>query len=121
MRLLVLVTDETVVDGGHDEVGDTATCITKATGESIGGTDNILVEEAGRPDLAGDEGAAKNADEEADGIQAGHVFHAASAEGRDGASEEDTGKGLSGAKLVTAGPADGSNEKGGDKADDVRG
>ena len=47
--------NERIKDGRHEEVGDAASRITEAGGEGIGGTDNVLVEEASRPDLTGHE------------------------------------------------------------------
>ncbi len=62
--------DERVVHGRHDKVGDTATGIAEAAGERVGRPDDVLVEEAGGPNLAGHEGPAQDADEEAASVQA---------------------------------------------------
>lgn len=69
--------DEGVEDGRHHEVSDAATGVAEAGSEGVGGADDVLVEEAGCPDLAWDEGAAEDADEEADGKDAGFICCAA--------------------------------------------
>lgn len=44
--------DEGLVDGRHNEVRDATTGITNTASQSIRRPDNVLVEEASRPDLA---------------------------------------------------------------------
>lgn len=55
--------------GGH-LLCDTSTCITPASGEGIGSTDNTLVEETSAPDLTWDEGSSQNSNEKSEGNQA---------------------------------------------------
>lgn len=91
------VVDERVEDGGHEEVGDAAAGVAPAAGEGVGGADDVLVEEARRPDLARHEGAAEDADEEPDRVEPGDAADGAG-EGRgDGAYEEAAGEGEAGA------------------------
>src|SRR4051794_23332083 len=59
----VIVMEEVVEDSGHDKVGDSTAGVTKATGECICGTNNVLVEESCGPYLTRDKGATKDADE----------------------------------------------------------
>ena len=65
VRRQALVQDQAVEDGGHEEVGDAAAGVAEAAGERVGRADDVLIEEARRPYLAGYEGAAEDADEEA--------------------------------------------------------
>lgn len=59
--------DQGVEDGRHQEVGDASTRITKAGSECVGCADDVLVEEAGRPDLAWYETTTQNTNEETEG------------------------------------------------------
>ena len=58
MRAKALVRPQRVIDQRHEKVGDTASGVAPATDQSIASTNHILVEEACRPDLTWDEGAA---------------------------------------------------------------
>lgn len=49
------IVDQTVEDGGHEEVCDATSSVAEATGQGVCGTNNILVEEASGPDLTGNE------------------------------------------------------------------
>ena len=111
--------DEAVEDGGHDEVCHAAAGVTPAAGQGIGETDGVLVEEAGRPDLAGDEGAAEDADEEADGVEAVGAVDAAGAEGGDCAGDQAAREGVAGSEAVAAGACDETDQEGGAEAYDV--
>lgn len=70
LALGVSVGDKGIVHCGHDEVGQAAAGIAKTPGQGIRSAHDILVEEAGGPNLAGDEGASENADEETANVQA---------------------------------------------------
>ena len=93
--------DEGVEDRGHEEVSNAAAGVAEASSEGVGGADDVLVEEAGGPDLAGDEGAAEDADEEAEGEEAFDVCNGAGEGGGDGACEEAAGEGVAGTEAVT--------------------
>ncbi len=58
--------NERIEDGGHDEESHSASSVSKAGSQGVCSTDYVLVEEAGRPHLAGDEAAAKDAHKEPD-------------------------------------------------------
>lgn len=58
--------DERVEDGGHEEVGNASTGISKTAGEGIGCADDIFVEEARGPDLTWDEATTEDSDEESE-------------------------------------------------------
>ena len=62
----VLVLDEGIEDGGHDKVGHSASRVSESSCQGVCSTDYVLVEEAGRPDLAGNEATAEDANEEPD-------------------------------------------------------
>ena len=118
---LVLAVHKAVVDGRHHEVRDAAPSIPEARRQGIGGPDDILVEEARRPDLAWHKGAAEDPDEKADGIQAFDVSDAARAKSWDGSGEENACKGVTRTEAVAAWAGDKTHEKRGDEADDVGG
>ena len=105
----VLVLDETVVDGGHDEIGDAAAGVAEPRSEGIGGAHHVFVVETGRPDLAGDKGAPEDTNEEANGIQTRDILHAPSAERGDGAGKESGSERLAGTKAITARATDEPN------------
>lgn len=64
MRGKILFMDERVEDGGHEEVGYAPTGVSEASCERVGCADDVFIEEASRPDLAWNETATKNANEE---------------------------------------------------------
>ena len=64
-----LLGDERIVDGRHSEVGDAATCISKAGGDGVGGADYVLVEETRGPYLARYKTTAQDSDEEPKSVQ----------------------------------------------------
>jgi hypothetical protein len=55
---------EVVEKSWHDEVCDSTTGVTEATGERVCSSDNVLVKETCRPDLARYERATEDTDEE---------------------------------------------------------
>ena len=60
MWAVALVVDKGVVDCGHEEVSDAATRVAETGNDSVSGADDVLVEEACRPDLAGNEATTKD-------------------------------------------------------------
>jgi len=108
---LIAPVDQRVVYGRHDEVGDAATCITKASSQSIGGTDNVLVEESSRPDLAWHEGTTQDADEESAGIKTcGIVDQRGKTKGYC-SYQQKTSKHFPGSKLIAKWPRDDTDTK----------
>jgi len=79
---LVLVSHERVVDGGHDKVGDAAARVAEPSRQRVGGSDDVLVEEAGRPYLAGDEATSEDTDEETKSHEARGIRNTTSTECR---------------------------------------
>lgn len=59
--------NERLVDCWHDEVGDSTTGVTPSTSQSVGCTDDILVEETSRPDLARHERTTEDTNEKSNG------------------------------------------------------
>ena len=88
-RSQVLRVDERVEDCRHDEVGHATTCVAPTGRESVGGSDDVLVEECGRPDFASDERRAEDAGEASQNDQAGGAGHGSSQGGRDCTSDQD--------------------------------
>ena len=99
----MLVAHEAIVDGRHDEVGNSAASITKASRQCIGGADNVLVKETSGPDLARHETAAEDTNEKADGHQPRGIFDAAGAESGNGTGNKNAGESLSRSESVTGG------------------
>lgn len=64
MRCQPTILDEAIEDGGHKEVCDATTSIAESSSEGVCGTDNVLVEEAGGPDLTRDKATSQDANEE---------------------------------------------------------
>lgn len=115
----VLGTDERIHDCGHNEVGDAAPCVAEASGEGVCSAHDFLVEEAGRPDLTGNEAATEDADEKAeDGNANGRGCGAGEGCG-DGPDEEDGSEGYTGAVSIAGWSSDETDKESGGQADDV--
>lgn len=69
-RSHALGSNKGVEDGWHDEVGDAAAGVAPSPRESIGCADNVLVEEAGAPDLAWDKRCSEDTNEESGDVEA---------------------------------------------------
>jgi len=82
-----MVANKRVIDGWHDEVCDTTAGITEARGKGVGGANNTLVEEAGRPHLARDERSTENTDEKTESQQARSIVDGTSQKGRNSSSK----------------------------------
>lgn len=63
-----LLGNERVVDSWHGEICDTASSVAKASSDGVGGTNDVLVEEACRPHLTWHKATTKDADEESQRI-----------------------------------------------------
>ena len=83
----MLVLDERVEDSWHDEVCDSTTCVTPSTGQRVGSSDDILVKETSRPNLARHEGTTEDTNEESDGVETGSAANCSS-ESRRNSTEE---------------------------------
>lgn len=70
-RRKTLLRDKRIENSRHEKIRDAAAGIPQPGRASIGGADDVGVEAGGRPDLAGDKGAAEDADEEAEGEEGG--------------------------------------------------
>jgi hypothetical protein len=101
MRGKSAAVDQGVENRGHDEVGDTTTSVTPAACQSVCSSDNVLVKETSRPDLAGDEGTTENADEESKYEQATDVRDGSRQSSRQGTGQEAKCKGVSRADGIT--------------------
>ena len=115
----VLVLDEGVVDGRHQEVGDSTTSITKTSSERVGSTNNFLVKETSSPYLARYEATTENTNEETDRVKTGRVLDGTCEEGRDGTDNETSSKGPSWSKAITSWTSDKTNEKSSSESNNV--
>ena len=93
--------DEGVEDGRHEKVGHTAAGITEAACEGVGGADDVLVKETGRPDLAGDEAATQNTHEESESKEALGVGDSSGAHCWDRTSKKTACEGFSRPEAIT--------------------
>lgn len=98
---------------------DSTTSISEATGQSVCSSNNILVEEAGRPDLARHERCAQDTDKESEDDQAGRASDGAGKRSWDGASEEAADKDIAGSELVAERTGYETNDEGTSESHDV--
>lgn len=105
-----LICDEAVENGGHEKVCDASSCIAETASQGIGGTNDVLVEEASGPDLTWDEAATQNADEESKSEKARRAVDGPGQGCGYRACEETTGKGPSRSKSITGRSSNKSNE-----------
>lgn len=110
---------QAVVDGGHEEVSDASTSVTKTSSQSIGSADNVLVVETSRPYLARHKAAAQDADEEATSVQLVDVVYCAREEGGNGANQKTSCKCVSWPESVTRRTSDQADQKCCTQSDDV--
>lgn len=111
--------NQRVVNSGHDEVSDTTTGIAPASGEGIGGADNVLVEPAGAPHLAWHKGPAEDADEEPDDVEPRGILDQWGEANGDASDQQDHAKHLARSKLVTERSSQEPNSQGGHERDNV--
>lgn len=114
---LVLVSDEGVVNGRHDEVGNTSTSVTETGSDGVGGTDNVLVEEPSHPYLARNERTTEDTDEETVCVKTSCVLHTSSTESGNGTSNEADSEGPSRSEKVTKVTSKQTDEKTVDELD----
>ena len=108
-----LVQDQGVENRRHEEISDAAARVAETACQGVGCADDVFVEEAGRPDLAGDETPAQDPDEEAQSQESGDIGYGPGKGGRDGACEEAAGEGVTGAEAVAGGTGDEADEEAG--------
>lgn len=116
----VLVVEEGIVDGGHDEVCDTTTSVTETGGQGVGSADDVLVKETSGPYLARYERSTQNTDEKSDGVEAGRARDGSSKEGRNGTDEKASSKGVAGTETIASRTSNKTNQKGGSQSNNVR-
>lgn len=115
----VLVPDEGVVDGRHQEVCDSTTSITETSSQRVGGTNNLLVKEASSPYLARHEAATEDTNEETNGVESASIGDGTGKECRDGTDEETSSKGPPWSEAVTCWSSNETNEKSGSQGNNV--
>lgn len=98
----MLVGHEGVEDGRHDEVGYSTTRVAPSTCKRIGCSDDVLVEEAGGPDLTWDERATEDTDEESDDIETSCVMNCTDEDGWDCTEYKAGGEGHTGSEAITS-------------------
>jgi hypothetical protein len=93
--------------------------VTKTSSESIASADDVLVEEASAPHLAGHKATTEDADEEAKSIELRNGVCGARQEGRDGTDERAAGERLSGTEMIACWASHKTDEEGCRKCNDV--
>lgn len=78
---------QTVVDGGHDQVGDAGTGVTPACSQAVGGAHDADVEHGGDPELAGHEGRQGEPDDHSHGDEGPGIGHNRHTEGGRGGEQ----------------------------------
>ena len=110
---------EGVVDGWHGKVGNAAASISEASSNGVCSANNVLVEEACRPDLARHEATTKNADEESQRIQLVHIVCCARQESWDGSDEKTSCECVSRTESIASRASDETDEQSCNQSDDV--
>ncbi|EAQ85640.1 hypothetical protein CHGG_06893 [Chaetomium globosum CBS 148.51] len=113
--------DKRIIHGRHDKVGDAAAGVAPTAREGVGGTDHVLVEPAGAPDLAGDKGAAQDSDKEADDVEPRRVLDQRRQPDGDAAHQQQQAEYPARAKLVAERASHEPDRKRGYERDDVGG
>jgi len=94
-------------------LSDTTSRITPAADQGIGSPDDVPIEEAGCPYLAGDKASAKDTDEETDRVEAGCIVDGACEHRWNGTDKQQADEGKPGSKFIA--------KWAGNRADDKRG
>lgn len=95
------VADKAIEDSRHQKICDTSSGVTEASCQGVRSTDNVLVEEAGRPDLTWDEAASQYTNEETEDHQACSTVHGPCQSCWDGAQQETASESPSRAESIT--------------------
>lgn len=93
--------DKGVEEGGHNEVGDATTGVSKTGHESVRRSDHRFVEESGTPYLTGNEGSTQDTNKESQDEQASGVGNCSSKSRWNRTSEKDCGENNSRTIAVT--------------------
>jgi len=107
----VLLADEGVKNRRHDEISNPTARVAPSSRERVRSTDNILIEKAGRPDLARDERATENTDEKSKNVKTSSVVNGACESGWQGTEEETGGEGNFGSETIACRSRNKTNEK----------
>ena len=111
VRSKSLILDKRIEDSGHDEVSDSTTRVTPTTSQGVRCPDDVLVEEAGGPDLTRDEGSTEDTDEEAKHDDAGWGSHETSHGGWDCTCKQAADEYVARAEAITERTSDKTNDK----------
>ena len=101
MGAQVLMVNQGVKDGWHNEVGDSTSSVTPSTSKRIACSDHVLVEKSGRPHLARYEGTTQDTDEESNHVEARGTRYSASQGSRDSSKQQASGESHSRAETIT--------------------
>jgi len=107
------------VDGRHNEVGNATTGVTEASGQGVGGTNNVLVIETSCPYLARHERATKNTNKESENIETSSILDGTGKEGGDSTEKQTAGECVSGTEAITSRTSNQTDEESGSQGDDV--
>jgi hypothetical protein len=99
---------------------DATTRVAPASNQRVGSADDISVEESSGPDLAGNERAPENTDEEPNSVETGGVVRSASERRRDGADEQAADEDETGSKSIAERAGNSSHDQRSRQRDDVR-
>lgn len=108
---VTLVVNQRVEYRRHDEICDSSPSISPASGQGIRRAHAVLIEEGCRPDLTGDKGCAKDADEETYGNKSCYVGDSTGEHSGDSTSQQNSGEGIPRSKTITARPCRQTNNE----------
>lgn len=94
-------------------LGDSSTRVAPSRSKGVGCADNLLVEEPSAPDLAGNEGAAQDSNEEPECNQARGRGNETGHGGWNGSTEKKPDEDQTGSEAITEGSGDESYKKSG--------
>jgi hypothetical protein len=119
MTKLAVVSGDFINPVSQYVLGDATSRVTPPTNEGIRGTNNVLVEETGRPDLARNKCSTKNANEETDEVEPHGVVRSAGERSGDRTSEEQTRESQTRANVIAHRTSNRTNDKRGSERNDV--
>ena len=111
--------DQRAVDGRHDKVCDTTTCVTQASSERVCSANNVLVEAASSPHLTRDESSTEDTDEETDSVKSSGARDGTSQKRRDGTDQQACCECDSGTETITSGARHKTDKKGSSQSNDI--
>lgn len=118
MRCESLVGHKAVENGGHEEVCDASSSVAKATSQGIGGANNVLIEEARRPDLTWDKATSQDPNKETNSHETACTRDRTGQCCGYGTYEKATSERPSWSKSIATGPGNKANQQAGNTVSD---